>query len=62
MTSIDVVAPPQDVLERTRAVVEPLLQAALADLPDETREVVEYQRSDLTTAALALLSAETIGD
>lgn len=62
MTSIDVVAPPRDVLERTRAAVEPLLRAELADLPDETREVVEYQQSDFTTAALALLSAETIGD
>jgi geranylgeranyl diphosphate synthase type I len=59
--SIDVVAPPQDVLERTRVTVEPLLHAVLARLPDETREVVEYQRPDFTTAALALLSAESIG-
>ncbi|MDX8028637.1 polyprenyl synthetase family protein [Lentzea sp. BCCO 10_0856] len=62
MTSIDVVAPPRDVLERTRAMVEPLLHAVLAQLPDETREVVEYQRTDFATAALTLLAAETVGD
>ncbi|MDX3660855.1 polyprenyl synthetase family protein [Streptomyces sp. ID05-26A] len=64
MTSIDVVAPPQHVLERARAAVEPLLGAALAELPDETREVVErgLVRQDFSTAALVLLSAEAFGD
>ncbi|WP_330274259.1 class 1 isoprenoid biosynthesis enzyme [Lentzea sp. NBC_00516] len=64
MTSIDLVAPPQDVLERTRATVEPLLRAALAELPDETREVVEFglARQDFSTAAFVLLSAEAFGD
>ncbi|NKE58909.1 hypothetical protein FXN61_19675 [Lentzea sp. PSKA42] len=64
MVSIDVVAAPRDVLERTRATVEPPLHAALADLPDETHEVIQYSlgQQDFSTAALALLSAETIGD
>ncbi|WP_434446076.1 polyprenyl synthetase family protein [Lentzea sp. E54] len=63
MTSIDVVAPPRTVLERTRATVEPPLRAALASLPEETREVVEYglASQDFSTAALALLSAEAVG-
>ncbi|SDL98437.1 geranylgeranyl diphosphate synthase, type I [Lentzea albidocapillata subsp. violacea] len=64
MTSIDLVAPPRHVLERTRAAVGPLLPAALAELPDETREVVEFglARQDFSTAALVLLSAEAFGD
>ncbi|SMC88101.1 polyprenyl synthetase family protein [Lentzea albidocapillata] len=64
MTSIDLVAPPQHVLERTRAAVGTLLPAALAELPDETREVVEFglARQDFSTAALVLLSAEAFGD
>jgi geranylgeranyl diphosphate synthase type I len=62
MTSIDVVAPPRDVLERARTAVEPLLRNAFEDLPDETREVVEHHERDFTAAALALLSAETVGD
>ncbi|MFJ8958928.1 polyprenyl synthetase family protein [Lentzea sp. NPDC102401] len=64
MTSIDVAAPPQDVLERTRAAIGPLLRGALAELPDETREVVGFglARQDFSTAALVLLSARTIGD
>ncbi|GHH31309.1 polyprenyl synthetase family protein [Lentzea cavernae] len=64
MTSIDVVAPPRHVLERTRAAVEPVLRAALAELPDETREVVErgLARQDFSTAALVLLAAEAFGD
>lgn len=37
-------------------------KAAFATLPDETREVVEYHRSDFSTAALALLAADAIGD
>lgn len=37
-------------------------KAAIATLPDETREVVEYHRSDFSTAALALLAADAIGD
>ncbi|MCR3752350.1 polyprenyl synthetase family protein [Lentzea californiensis] len=64
MTSIDLVAPPQHVLERTRCAVGTLLPAALAELPDETREVVEFglARQDFSTAALVLLSAEAFGD
>ncbi|WP_439659884.1 polyprenyl synthetase family protein [Lentzea sp. HUAS TT2] len=64
MTSTDLVAPPLDVLARTRAAVEPLLRAALEELPDETREVVEFglARQDFSTAALVLLSAEAFGD
>jgi geranylgeranyl diphosphate synthase type I len=64
MTSIDVVAPPRDVLEQSRATVEPPLRAVIANLPDETREVLEYhlQQQDFMTAALALLCAETVGD
>lgn len=38
------------------------LKAAIASLPDETREVVEYHRSDFSTAALALLVADAVGD
>jgi geranylgeranyl diphosphate synthase type I len=64
MTSIDVVAAPKDVLAWSRATVATPLHAALAALPDETREVVEYNlaQQDFSTAALALLSAEAIGD
>ncbi|MDX8054094.1 polyprenyl synthetase family protein [Lentzea sp. BCCO 10_0798] len=64
MTSIDLVAPPRHVLERTRCAVGTLLPAALAELPDETREVVEFglARQDFSTAALVLLSAEAFGD
>ncbi|MFS8100613.1 polyprenyl synthetase family protein [Lentzea alba] len=64
MTSIDVVTAPQDVLAWSRAMVETPLHTALAELPDETREVVEYNltQQDFSTAALALLAAETIGD
>lgn len=62
MTSIDVVAPPRDVLAWSRTMIDAPLRAAFATLPDETREVVEYHRSDFSTAALALLAAEAIGD
>ncbi|MFI6095388.1 polyprenyl synthetase family protein [Lentzea sp. NPDC051213] len=67
MTSTDVVAPPRDsqsVLEWSRATVDAPLRAVIADLPDETREVVEYnlRQQDFTAAALALLAAETVGD
>jgi geranylgeranyl diphosphate synthase type I len=62
MTSIDVVAPPRDVLAWSRAMIDTPLKAAFATLPDETREVVEYHRSDFSTAALALLAADAIGD
>ncbi|MET9231091.1 polyprenyl synthetase family protein [Lentzea sp. NPDC003310] len=63
MTSIDVAAPQRHVLERTRAAVATVLRAALAELPDETREVVEHglARQDFSTAALVLLSAEAFG-
>ena len=63
MTSTDLAAPPH-VLERTREAVEPLLRAALEELPGETREVVEHglARQDFSTAALVLLSAEAFGD
>ncbi|PWK87972.1 geranylgeranyl diphosphate synthase type I [Lentzea atacamensis] len=62
MTSIDVVAPPRAVLAWSRAMIDAPLKAAFAALPDETREVVEYHRSDFSTAALALLAADAVGD
>ncbi|MET8759075.1 polyprenyl synthetase family protein [Lentzea sp. NPDC004782] len=62
MTSIEVVAAPQDVLAWSRAMIDAPLKAAIATLPDETREVVEYNRSDFSAAALALLAADCIGD
>ncbi|MCG8922662.1 polyprenyl synthetase family protein [Lentzea sp. CC55] len=64
MTSIEAVAPPRTALERARATVGPLLAAALAELPGETREVVEsgLSRQDFSTAALVLLCAEAVGD
>jgi geranylgeranyl diphosphate synthase type I len=62
VTSIDVVAPPRDVLAWTRATIGASLDAAFAVLPDETREVVEYHRSDFSAAALALLCAEAVGE
>ncbi|WP_051783790.1 polyprenyl synthetase family protein [Lentzea aerocolonigenes] len=62
MTSIEVVAPPRDVLAWSRALIEVPLKAALAGLPDETREVVDHHRPDYSTAAFALLAAETVGD
>ncbi|WP_394617742.1 polyprenyl synthetase family protein [Lentzea sp. JNUCC 0626] len=64
MTSIDVAAPPQDMLARTRAAVDPLVRAALDALPDETREVVEHglASQDFSAAALVLLSAAAFGD
>jgi len=63
MTIAELVAPPRDVLERVRAAVEPPLRAALAELPDETREVAEFalRQQDFSTAALVLLSAEAVG-
>jgi geranylgeranyl diphosphate synthase, type I len=62
VTSIEVVAAPQDVLAWSRAMVDAPRKAAFATLPDETREVVEYHRADFSTAALALLAADAIGD
>ncbi|HUQ61183.1 polyprenyl synthetase family protein [Lentzea sp.] len=63
MTIAELVAPPRDVLERVRAAVEPPLRAALAGLPDETREVAEFalRQQDFSTAALVLLSAGAVG-
>jgi geranylgeranyl diphosphate synthase type I len=37
-------------------------KAAIATLPDETREVVEHHQPDFSTAALALLVADAVGD
>ncbi|MET9630827.1 polyprenyl synthetase family protein [Lentzea sp. NPDC006480] len=62
MTSIDVVAPPRDVLAWSRAMIDTPWKAAIATLPDETREVVEHHSPDFSTAALALLAADCIGD
>ncbi len=63
MTIVDLAAPPRDVLERVRAAVEPAVRAALAELPGETREVVEHGLGlrDFSTAALVVLSAEAFG-
>ncbi|MFD9704626.1 polyprenyl synthetase family protein [Lentzea sp. NPDC059081] len=63
MTVVELVAPQEDVLARVRAAVEPSVRAALEELPDETREVVEsgLRRQDFSTAALVLLSAEACG-
>jgi geranylgeranyl diphosphate synthase type I len=60
VTSIE--APPRDVLAWSRAQIEAPLKGALAGLPDETREVVDHHRPDYSTAAFALLAAETVGD
>lgn len=56
------VAPPRDVLAWSRALIDAPLKAAFATLPDETREVVDHHRPDFSTAAFALLAAETVGD
>ena len=60
MTSIEVVAPPQDVLAWSRAMVDAPRKAAFATLPGETREVVEYHRPDFTTAALVSHSSSLV--
>jgi geranylgeranyl diphosphate synthase type I len=62
VTSIEVVAPPRDVLAWSRALIDAPLKAAFATLPDETREVVDHHRPDFSAAAFTLLSAETVGD
>ncbi|ANZ39399.1 hypothetical protein BBK82_28470 [Lentzea guizhouensis] len=66
MTSTDVVAPPrstQEVLAWCRSVVEAPLTAAVATLPEETREVVDHHlaRHDFLVSALALLAAQALG-
>lgn len=63
MTIVELAARPGDVLRRVRAVVEPVVRAAVAELPGETHEVVEsgLRSRDYSTAALVLLSAEAVG-
>jgi geranylgeranyl diphosphate synthase type I len=61
VTSIEVVAP-GDVLAWSRAMIDAPLKAAFATLPAEILEVVDHHRPDFSTAAFALLTAETIAD
>ncbi len=66
MTSTDVAAPARsarDVLAWSRAVVEAPLKAAVATLPDGTREVVDHHLAgqEFLVSALALLAAEVVG-